>query len=340
MQWSDDDDDDEDDDRITPRVTRLEAPSSISCTATGEIVIHEQNNSSSSSSSAKPLPSNKAKDDKAPASFLVATAKETAPKPESTTEKSIAFVAQHSKDECSSSRSIPASWTEKGSVCEITTTSPIGNVSQKTQLYWSQDRSTVTFRFALIAASPLDSSSSSYNKKNEEASLVRGWNCRVPGILSYDNRTSAIGTTGDKPRLILTHSNKNNVTLSFFDGELPYPVHLAQDDDQVDWSIERIESPTLSSILPPDSNNSVPFLCVTLFKATPMAGMVLWWNRPFTTCPELAQMEWRKSTTDHTTKSGGGGGGTAGAESSFQQAWDEAHRLFKEKRLQERDNYT
>jgi hypothetical protein len=339
MQWSDDDDDDDDEreHNMGPRVTRLEAPSSISCTASGEIVIQQQQQNNNAD--IKDVPT--------------------------TTSRTIAFAAAKSaaaaavKHDTSSSNSttssgcrIPESWREKGSVCKIET--KYGDAGNKTQLYWTQDRWTVTFRFSLLLNSSSDDSPSVTASKNnllngaaaQQQQLVRGWNCRVPGILSYDNRTSAVGTSsGDKPRLILTHKQQQggrdhddddddkNSTTTFFEGELPYPVHLPQDDDQVDWSIERIETTTSSS--PENSSVSVPFLCVTLFKATPMAGMVLWWSRPFTSCPELAQMEWRHNTTADSNSKGAGGGSS---NESFQQAWDEAHRLFQEKRLQEKQS--
>ena len=129
----------------------------------------------------------------------------------------------------------PACWTERGGC--VTKTTVDGN--ERRMLYWSQDRYSVTFRLELINAG--------------EEEKVRAVN--ISGILPYCDRFSATGST--RPHLRcqgITNKTKSSILL---EGELPHPVHLAEGDDDVDWSVVRDDS-------------TRRFLMITLYKAVPM----------------------------------------------------------------------
>lgn len=146
-------------------------------------------------------------------------------------------------------------------------------------IHWTQDRYSVTMR--VVAP--------------EHISFC----VKVEGILPYVDRNCA-ATTASSPRLVVSRKDKKSASEQtvWFQGDLPHAVHLAQDEEEdVDWTVERI--------------NGVPCLTLTLYKATPMVGVFVWWKRPLVQCPEI---EWRSETD---------------ANSSFQQAWEEAHEQFK-----------
>lgn len=79
-----------------------------------------------------------------------------------------------------------------------------------------------------------------------------------------------------------------------------YPVYL-EVENVLDWTLER-------------TIYEKKYIVVTLYKATPMSGMTLWWTRPLLAgIEEVVPLE-----RDHES-------------SSFQQAWNQAREQFKEK---------
>ncbi|GKY95781.1 hypothetical protein MPSEU_000538800 [Mayamaea pseudoterrestris] len=161
---------------------------------------------------------------------------------------------------------IPKTWTEKGSF----------EIVQGCEVYWSQDRYSVMIRIALP----------------EEGK----WTCVVSSLLAYADRFVAVGS-GPKSLLEVWRADLTNSVL--MRSEIAYPVHATEDDEGVDWSIERI--------------GVQRFLSVTLNKATPMAGMTLWWKRPLSEMKEIS-MDWREPSS-----------------TSFQKVWNEAHAQFYDK---------
>ena len=135
---------------------------------------------------------------------------------------------------------------------------------------------------------------------------AKGWNVRIKGMLKYLDRK--VGVTSDKPTLVICQGDFVLLPPT----ALPHPVHGAQDDTDeegtVDWNIER------------SNNDGTAFIAVNLLKAAPMDGVVVWWNRPLEGADEIA-MDWRSGA----------------ASSNFQQAWDEAHRQFREKMAAEKN---
>ncbi|GAX11383.1 hypothetical protein FisN_22Lh056 [Fistulifera solaris] len=147
------------------------------------------------------------------------------------------------------------------------------------ELWWSQDRYSVTIRIRL-------------------ASEMKIKSVQIEPILSYQDRHCATGT---QTPVLKIHTSDGSV---WFEGSLSHPVHLAEndDDDTVDWTIV--------------THQHQKYLTMILYKATPMAGMFVWWKRPLLQCPE------RSLETDDDNDSNND------SRRAFQQAWTEAHQQF------------
>jgi hypothetical protein len=153
----------------------------------------------------------------------------------------------------------------------------VETTSADRRLFWSQDRYLVCIRLELA--------------KEEKINSVQ-----VKGAVSYANRFCAVGTV--KPKLIV-HSTD---MACLVEGELPHPVHFAQDEDEIEWSVER-------------SSSDERFLAITLYKAVPMQDLSIWWRRPLMSFDEIELGKDSNKTSKE-----------------FQNAWEEAHRLFREKK--------
>lgn len=193
--------------------------------------------------------------------------------------------------------SAPPSWTERGGLLA----SDGGDVEHKIKrkLYWAQDRYSVTLRLEL-------------RKEEKVGSVI------VEGILPYSDRWSAVGST--KPRLVCRSSSADNVTL--LEGELPHPVHLAEedsDDGLIDWTVTAVAA---------DEHR---FLVITLHKAVPMQGLSVWWRRPLMEFPE-ADLDAVRGSGNSSGGSGASGtlSGGGAASKDFLEAWEEAHKIFRE----------
>lgn len=223
---------DEDDAPKQPRVTRLDAPSSV--TFGGKDGSISASTKPPPAISSKPLPSTKP----------------SQPSPTNNTP--------------------PSSWTDHGSLVK----------EGERNFYWTQDRYSVTLRLEL--------------SQGEKAKSVV-----VEGILPYADRWSAVGST--KPKLVCSSSDSSIL----LEGELPHPVHLAEEDTHVDWSVL--------------NEGQQRFLVITLYKAVPMQGLTVWWRRPLTKFPEADLGEIRGESNKGTP-----------ASKDFLGAWEQAHKIFRE----------
>ena len=165
----------------------------------------------------------------------------------------------------------------------------------QSQIFWSQDRQEVTIHIEF----------DSCEIKSKDIRVL------ASGMVTYGERNAAVGggECNGKLKVTATVDNGNgNTTKTLLEGELPHRIHLAEDEDYVEWEILT-------------ENDDRKFVVVTLRKAVPMAGVVIWWDCILKHCPkiDLSGIEGRNK------KSSDGSG--AGMES----AWEEAHRLFKEK---------
>mmetsp|Transcript_21738 Transcript_21738/g.64009 ORF Transcript_21738/g.64009 Transcript_21738/m.64009 type:complete len:275 (+) Transcript_21738:1542-2366(+) len=117
-------------------------------------------------------------------------------------------------------------------------------------------------------------------------------------------------------------------------GELPHAIHLAEDEDEVEWEIETL-SPSSSSGgsgggggAGTTTGTGGKFVRVTLRKVVPMPGVCIWWDSPFNNCPKIdvETIEARKRGTNTAGDNGG-----KSKQEQVKEAWDEAHRMFREK---------
>ena len=112
-------------------------------------------------------------------------------------------------------------------------------------------------------------------------------------IYDYTDRQAAVGSDNTASFQIL---QEQRVIL---EGDLPHPIHFNEDEEELDWEID-------------NDHKGCKYLLLTLSKALPMAGMTRRWNRPL---KQVLPLETKETTTNP----------------QFQQAWDQAHRMFKEK---------
>jgi hypothetical protein len=149
-------------------------------------------------------------------------------------------------------------------------------------IWWSQDRTSVTARLSLDA---------------KETS--REWQVHTPNALTYADRHCAVGTRDSECSLTVSWKGSHVVHLT-----LPHAVHYAyhetDEQDEVDWCIETI--------------HNARYLVVTLYKATPMTGMTVWWSQLGRETPLVLTAELQPSS------------GMA-----FAEAWKEAHAEFQRK---------
>lgn len=310
---SDNDDDDNYDDGVnndrssmTPRVTRLDAPMKVTFGG---------NNNSSSTPTAHIEPSLSIPTATQDQAKSTTTSISTKSNNNNNNNNSIEFVKTTRTTSSPSSSSQASSWTERGGLVVVTTTAA-GNgddddqpKQQGRKLYWSQDRYSVTFRLEL---------------KEVEGKVQ---SVDVAGILPYSDRFSAVGSTKPTLRCKGKTKNKNDddSLLMLLEGELPHPVHLAEDDEDgvVDWSVVvREEEDNSSSI----NSRSCRFLMITLYKAVPMHGLSVWWRRPLMEFPELDLDQVKDTKTTQTTS------GAATASQEFRKTWEEAHKIFREEK--------
>jgi hypothetical protein len=266
------------------RVTRLDRPSRVTLSH-GEVHVEETPSALATVTASTDVPSSTAKTIKTKTATTSAAETSSSPNKETPSTTTI-------------TTTLPASWTARGGFVEAYS------------LFWSQDRYTVQLRFQLPVIPA---------KATTRASGTRPFDCRVSGILPYEQRHSAVQSS--HASLVITD---NTTGSEWFRDDVAYPVYAAQDDNddnddgQVDWSIETWQ-------------DGMKYLVVTLYKATPVPDMTLWWRRPTQKCPEIelsSSASLNSSTSDKTNTNQNG--------SQFAAAWEEAHAKFRQGR-QEQD---
>mmetsp|Transcript_10966 Transcript_10966/g.25516 ORF Transcript_10966/g.25516 Transcript_10966/m.25516 type:complete len:323 (-) Transcript_10966:69-1037(-) len=186
------------------------------------------------------------------------------------------------------------------SSCDV---SVVDGRSLKVPLYWSQDRYAVTLR---LGFPPSEFS-------------TRSIRVRVVGALNYCDRNSAVGNGGSGGRepsfgsieivSVARDRDQSNEETVLLRGRLPRPIHLNEEEDEIHYEIEE------NLCIAPSGDDQVctKLVAVTLPKAVPMSGMVLWWDCPLVGLPkiDLSFVGEKRET--------------------YKQAWDKAHEIFKEK---------
>jgi hypothetical protein len=285
------------------RVTRLDRPSRVTVAPNGQVNVEETVSASASVS---------------PARIAAALPPSTSLPPTIVTETTGASAAaaecpSSTQDEASKETPTsttptarPASWTSRGGFVEAS------------NLYWSQDRYTVVLRFQLPPAATIAVSAAGVTSRSRPA-----WDCRVMGLLPYEQRHAAVQslTTDYSASLVITN---NTTKTEYFRDYVAYPVHAAQGDDvdtddiETDWSIET---------WPAASECGHKYLMVTLHKATPVPNMTIWWRRPFRSCPEIDLTP--PASADDTPKDANS------SKNAFAVAWEQAHAQFRQGRSAE-----
>mmetsp|Transcript_31296 Transcript_31296/g.36521 ORF Transcript_31296/g.36521 Transcript_31296/m.36521 type:complete len:291 (+) Transcript_31296:72-944(+) len=165
-----------------------------------------------------------------------------------------------------------------------------------TESFWCQDRYEATLSIVY------------------DHSIITSKDIRVDinGVLNFSDRFSAVGggreVNDETKGTIIVRSVSHEIPI--FQGQLAYPIYLAEDEDQVDWEIDSL-SPQKKLIK------------ITLLKAVPMQGLSVWWSRPVIDYPQIDVIKDVKERNN----------GTDGKDKSEQmkEVWEKAHRMFREK---------
>uniref|UniRef100_A0A7S1Z8C0 CS domain-containing protein n=1 Tax=Trieres chinensis TaxID=1514140 RepID=A0A7S1Z8C0_TRICV len=155
----------------------------------------------------------------------------------------------------------------------------------------------------------------------------------VVGALPFADRKSAAGGgtemdergVGGRSRgfLVVTARTTDGEKIVLLQGDLPHFVHLAEDeeDGECEWEIE---DPGWMG------EGVVKRLArVTLHKAAPMHGVTVWWDQPLVHCPKI-DVASIKGRPQGSMENAGQGDGKS-QQQAMKEAWDEAHRMFREK---------
>ena len=235
--------------------------------------------------------------------------------------------------------------------CKVNLPTTISNKSTKEEIklpiYWSQDRYAITLRMAFP--------SSIFPTKTIRV--------RVNGALKYSDRYSAVGSgtiingggyksasdesekddNGEESghgsvevvSIISNQNQEKDGETILLKGKLPHPIHLNQDEDDIDFEIEDNNiAVDVGDVSKDESNNkniNNKLVTIIMPKAVPMSGMVIWWDCPLVGYPKI-----NVSAIQDRSKRGGGdiNDETTPQEKkkeAFQVAWEEAHKMFKEK---------
>ncbi|KAL7527176.1 hypothetical protein ACHAWF_002066 [Thalassiosira exigua] len=215
----------------------------------------------------------------------------------------------------------------------------VDGTERKLPLCWSQDRHTVVLSLGFPP----------------QIFPTRGIRVRVEGALSYEERERAVGGGGGATSggiaggnageeaggeggkeasfgsvEVVSVSNEAKEETALLKGNLPRPIHLDRDEEEVDWEIEdRLGEDDDDD---DDERKCTKLVTIAMSKAAPMAGMALWWDRPLTGHP----------TIDVSTIRGRRGANETGndeTKEAFRNAWEEAHATFRE-RVEAREKTT
>ena len=324
MDFSDDSGDE--DERSSPRVTSLDQPGRITIGPNGSVEIGKSNC----------LPSQPRTQSLASAQYPTALTKEIPTVSGSVSGDAVDISSSHSntsrqEKNIEKVQNWRSQLTHNGGEHQCIATST-DRKEINLPIYWSQDRYTVTVRVGYPPS----------------IFPTKGIRVRVRGALKYADRYSAVGsgamTTGYKADSTnsgstsygtieiasLSHGGEKDETI-LLAGKLPRPIHLNQDEDDIDFEIE---DNLLSEGGSEGGNICTKLVSITMSKAVPMAGIYVWWDCPLIGYPtiDVSTIQERNPS-----RQGGGEGGKSTEENkdekkeAFQKAWDEAHKMFREK---------
>ncbi|KAL7548814.1 hypothetical protein ACHAWF_012073 [Thalassiosira exigua] len=197
---------------------------------------------------------------------------------------------------------------------------------RKLPTYWSQDRRSVVLRLGFPPAT----------------FPTRGIRVRVVGALPYEERECAVGggsTSGEAGGEasfgsveVVSVLNETKEETALLRRNLPRPIHLDRDEEEVDWEIEdRLGAGDGDDDCEGDELECTKLVTITMSKAVPMAGVVLWWDRPLKGYPAIDVSTIQERQGKSRVKKGEGQQGGDEKEDAFRRAWEEAHATFREK---------
>mmetsp|Transcript_6808 Transcript_6808/g.9975 ORF Transcript_6808/g.9975 Transcript_6808/m.9975 type:complete len:288 (+) Transcript_6808:71-934(+) len=176
----------------------------------------------------------------------------------------------------------------------------------KSYIFWSQERTEVNIS---VAFDPTNIQSKDISVKTE-------------GVLPFSQCLSAVGGDATSKGSLLVQAKvvSSGRTVTLFSGNFPHFIHLPEGEESIDWEIESCEYfhgmfDLLSSAA--GCAGQTKLVRITLLKAVPMAGVSLWWSHPLLHCPK--------------TDVNAIGGRKGDRQDEIKAAWDEAHRMFREK---------
>lgn len=206
----------------------------------------------------------------------------------------------------------------------------------KLPIYWSQDRYAVTLRLG-------------FSHFVFPSKSIR---VRVRGSLDYKDRFSAVGSgamSGYKEEgpddsmafgeieIVSTGVDKSETLL--LSGKLPRPIYRNQDEDEIGFDIEdkQIYEDTTGE------TKCTKFVTVSLPKAVPMEGMMIWWEHALLDLPKIdtSMIQERNNVGNRVMsieeynecmdKKKSSALGDRSKKEAFAKAWNEAHQMFREK---------
>lgn len=140
-------------------------------------------------------------------------------------------------------------------------------------LFWSQNRHEVIFNIAF----------------DPSTCIVKDIKLKVEGAVPYSQRFSAVGTgAGDEGcGSMVVEATNGKILLK---GQLPHFVHFPEDEEQLDWEVidpfeEYPGQPIDFSIIKEFSCKKL--LRITMMKAVPMVGVTMWWSQPLSHFPKI-----------------------------------------------------
>mmetsp|Transcript_6257 Transcript_6257/g.13537 ORF Transcript_6257/g.13537 Transcript_6257/m.13537 type:complete len:363 (+) Transcript_6257:43-1131(+) len=340
MEFSDDSDNDDINDDgggTAPRVTSLDQPGKVTIGSDGSLEIGKSSLPSTSTSS-QPQP-------RTTEQSLTST-HDGIPIVSAGVGGDVVDISDNKQQQDNTLRQWQSQLTNNGgqhqcTVVSKSTSSSIPNQTEiKLPIYWSQDRYTITLRLGF----PPDLFS------------PRTIRVRVTGALDYADRHSAVGSgimsgyksnkkdhvghdddgcDGTSHGLVEIISLSGGEETVLLVGKVPRPIHLNQDEEEIDFEIEDNHLSRGSEVKGEYNNsNCTKLVTITMAKAVPMAGMVLWWDCPLVGYPTIDVSAIRERKNGHGTGGTGGSGDRKkedGKKEAFQKAWEEAHVMFREK---------
>jgi hypothetical protein len=174
----------------------------------------------------------------------------------------------------------------------------------KNEIYWCQDRNEAILSIR-------------YDHESIQSKDIR---VDMTGALKYEDRHAAVGVDSDIGEVkgsqgkIVVSAVENSKSRIILQGYLGYPIHLSENESEVDWEID-VTDPNMKMIR------------VSFQKSVPMQGLTVWWSRPLLHFPEIdvvSDIEGRNKVPSNECS------GEKNEHDEWKRSWDEAHKMFRE----------